>query len=705
MSTEKKAIILSINKDNFEKLIVLDSVKKIVDTSSFSNVLQKQNEIIEEIKSGFSSHELIQKYLEEILKEEIVSSSWVAEILARLDSHEELKHKTISLSHLNIKDAIGLLENISDDSTVLNSIKDLEVKIKEQKFVLGVTGVMNSGKSTMLNALLSKDVLGTSMIPETANLSVLKYSKKEFAKVCFWNEEEWKTIENHAKNDEVIQEFVNETKNNLPNFRTLLGTSVEAGIENLGKYTSAEEPTKLCNLVKSVDIFTDLEFLKNGVQIVDTPGLDDVVTKREEITKSFLSSCDVLLHLMNIKQSCTAKDIEFIVDTLLYENVSSLAIVLTKADTVSKSELEEVVAYTKKSIFSALKKNSSDKLDFILENIEFFCISGHSAMLHNTGKSEEAKVSLSESGFLELQTYLENMLYGENSAKKKIAKNAIYNEMNKIATILYNNLQSELHILSLGTDEANKEIMKKKRVLEEKEIIYSGVHSNVTLEIDEFILLVTNLSSLIENSLLSLKNNLKDKLINEARYILVDKKEKLDVDILASITKTTIKDSSIEILREYKYKLMLKCEKMVEIIEYQSQKLNEKVLLNLKEVVSSHFSGSLFLYNSINIENIVKKEAKKWTKSNISNANNNLDVVLNNEFESIRLSMISKIEVVNIELIKSMKHEVLSEFLQIQNSYKLEQKSLENQKELLDSRDKEDKKDAIIRKIEKLEKK
>ena len=57
---------------------------------------------------------------------------------------------------------------------------------------------------------------------------------------------------------------------------------------------------------------TPLKFVQNGVEIVDTPGLDDPVIQREEITKSYLLECDLMIHLMNVNQSATQKDIEFI---------------------------------------------------------------------------------------------------------------------------------------------------------------------------------------------------------------------------------------------------------------------------------------------------------------------------------------------------------------------------------------------------------
>ena len=47
---------------------------------------------------------------------------------------------------------------------------------------------MNAGKSTMLNALMGREILGSAVVPETANLTIVKHNVTENAKVYYWNE-------------------------------------------------------------------------------------------------------------------------------------------------------------------------------------------------------------------------------------------------------------------------------------------------------------------------------------------------------------------------------------------------------------------------------------------------------------------------------------------------------------------------------------
>ena len=71
---------------------------------------------------------------------------------------------------------------------------------------------MNAGKSTFLNAILGKELLGTSTVPETANLTIIKHSPTPYAIVNFWNKSQWNQISNAAKHSQALAEFVQKTE-------------------------------------------------------------------------------------------------------------------------------------------------------------------------------------------------------------------------------------------------------------------------------------------------------------------------------------------------------------------------------------------------------------------------------------------------------------------------------------------------------------
>ena len=95
-----------------------------------------------------------------------------------------------------------------------------------------------------------------------------------------------------------------------------------------------------------------MELLKNNVCIIDTPGIDDAVVLREQITTNFMRECDLLAHLMNASQSATQKDAHFLRSCLENSHIVRVAIVLTHADTLNAKELHDTLSYTKKRLAS-----------------------------------------------------------------------------------------------------------------------------------------------------------------------------------------------------------------------------------------------------------------------------------------------------------------------------------------------------------------
>ncbi len=142
-----------------------------------------------------------------------------------------------------------------------------------------------------------------------------------------------------------------------------------------------------------------------------------------------------MIHLMNVSQSATLKDVEFIIDALLYQNITKLLIIITRADTVTKEQLEEVINYTKSSIQRQLKaQNKDSKLNYILEHIKFIPISGKMALYHRTGRSEEAiknGFNLEDTGILEIEDYLNETLFGANSSKSDLIIKSALSQLQK----------------------------------------------------------------------------------------------------------------------------------------------------------------------------------------------------------------------------------------------------------------------------------
>lgn len=151
--------------------------------------------------------------------------------------------------------------------------------LKAGVFRLLVLGDMKRGKSTFLNALLGENLLPSDVNPCTALLTVLKYGTEKRVTIHF-----------------------NDGKSPLQtDFRTFKE-----------QYTIAPEEAKTLEQ-NNQQAFPDishavveypLALLEKGVEIVDSPGLNDTEA-RNELSLGYIHNCHAILFVMRSTQPCT----------------------------------------------------------------------------------------------------------------------------------------------------------------------------------------------------------------------------------------------------------------------------------------------------------------------------------------------------------------------------------------------------------------
>ena len=677
-------IILIVSEDNIEEFSEIKEAKEALKYLSGLDEWEKkrvqfiQKEILAFLvkKGNPKLNKEIEKRFDKLRKSSVIGYEKTRKLISLLALIKEKKEDIKPLHVVKAKEgenfyesAINLLcssiENLKSAVENKESLKRLEVipsKLKEQKFSIGVTGVMNAGKSTMLNALLGKEILGTSVIPETANLTIIKYATKASAKVNFWSEEEWKKIEKSAEVLENIKPFVQETKkkfaSNISKYITKNGRSDEIEIEKLPSYTSAEHSDKLCNLVKSVELMTPLKFVQNGVEIVDTPGLDDPVIQREEITKSYLLECDLMIHLMNVNQSATQKDIEFIIDSLVYQNVARLLVVITRIDTVSEDELKEVIEYTKRSIKEKLKAlNKENSFDELIKKIDFIPIAGYMALLHRIGKEEEAikaGYDLQKSGILRVEKYLEDVLFGSNSQKAKVIIDANKKELLNIIRFNKFALENEVELLSKSKSEIENEYKKYKEEISGIRNKVAKIEELIANEKEELENYFKTLDNFAKSKVNALKDVVKRRVCDDFSYEVRKNRVKPKEERIAYIIETALKDGFIDLLRDYRYQFSKKIELAYEKIQREFEdflKEEKNGFSDAKEFFEKHFSSINLTNSNAVVIKKVNEAIKKHSKKDIDSLSNTLEVYFKEAVEHIYNEFKKKSDVINEDLV------------------------------------------------------
>lgn len=193
------------------------------------------------------------------------------------------------------------------------------------EFSIVVVGEFSAGKSTLLNALMGKRILPSFSNETTATVNFLRHSEKtengETGRVYYTNGDE-----------EPLQ---------------------DATLATIEKYVS----TKGDNVAKKIDhldLYLDSEFLKDGVTLVDSPGLNGVADGHREITETQILKSHASIFLFNSDHPGSKTDFEFLHD--LQSRVKTIIFVLNKIDEIKADEGE-----TPESVIEALKKTYKEK--------------------------------------------------------------------------------------------------------------------------------------------------------------------------------------------------------------------------------------------------------------------------------------------------------------------------------------------------------
>lgn len=233
-----------------------------------------------------------------------------------LDQYKQVSQKLMG--------CIGKLAAISSsrgDTKVEENLREIGEKLGGNRFHLVVLGQFKRGKSTFINSLLGDRVLPTSVVPLTSIVTLLKYGEEEVVEVLF-NDGSKTTISRDQ-----LEEYVTERGN----------------------------PSNEKN-VKHVEVAYPSGYLKDGVFIIDTPGVGSTFENNTEMTYNYLPRVDAALFLLAVDPPISQSEIAFLEDVKDY--VEKIFFVQNKIDYMNEEERKESMAFSKEVIEKALGSDS-----------------------------------------------------------------------------------------------------------------------------------------------------------------------------------------------------------------------------------------------------------------------------------------------------------------------------------------------------------
>jgi len=397
-------------------------------------------------------------------------------------------------------------------------------------FTVGVVGVFNTGKSMLLNALLCRDLLSTGILPETAAITTLKYSEQDKAVVHYWKLEEWRSLELYAKSEKEkeskLSKFFKSFKkiedtfgSKLSEFITPSGRSEEVPLNRLKEYTSANDKKGHAGLVREVEIGTTIDFCRDNIQIVDTPGLNDPNKLREIITvEKFLPRCDMLLFLLPGRQPFSDFDKSFLERQLEKKQLHKLFVIINQIDTFNKGEnLEQVIDFVRKNIDEVFESCTDSSVD-LSRGIEIFPVSAYQSFLNRTGQNNEAKMTDEESGIPLFEERLRQFLF-EGERARGMQKN-IQSRLKATVDSQFGQIDEYLKNLNSSVTEIEEAI---KKVQAEAKVVrqeLKNVQADIKKTLYHFEVQYDAQVKLMDSNIKSLGMNIQEKAYEEAEKFL-----------------------------------------------------------------------------------------------------------------------------------------------------------------------------------------
>lgn len=194
----------------------------------------------------------------------------------------------------------GISEQVT--SKMFKDIENFLKRCSDAEFHIALVGAIKAGKSTLINALLGYEYASTKVTPETASLTKFKKGRNNYVKVTFYTRNEWDTLwksANDAKATVFLEEYAdlgaeNEKENWLGQGEKVIECeSRESLVDEIQKWTSSKSVSHY--FVKEVEVGLKEFELPEGVVLVDTPGLDDVVEYRSNITREYIDRANAVL--------------------------------------------------------------------------------------------------------------------------------------------------------------------------------------------------------------------------------------------------------------------------------------------------------------------------------------------------------------------------------------------------------------------------
>jgi GTPase SAR1 family protein len=247
-----------------------------------------------------------------------------------------------------------------------------EELLKSGEFNLAVCGKVKNGKSSLINALIGRDLLP--VCNDVATSRVFKIS--------------------NAEKDSFYLVYSNGDREEI-SFEELKMYGSQATIDSTGEIPVEKS-------IAYIQVNTKIDFLPDGVSLLDTPGIGSTYPQHTAITKQNIKMADAAIFVLN-PTSMEKCEIDFLKEVAAV--TPGIVFVTTKVDLSSPKSVEEAVKRNREQIEKAVGKD-------LCFGINMECMSSNLLMAaSNSEDNDQAEFNYKISGYEEVKASISRIVF------------------------------------------------------------------------------------------------------------------------------------------------------------------------------------------------------------------------------------------------------------------------------------------------------
>ena len=250
-----------------------------------------------------------------------------------------------------LKSFIKQLSSISQQygkSAVIENINNAIDKIDNSTSIL-FCGEFKRGKSSLINAIIGDEICPTDIGIATAVVTRIMYGQTKKAVRYYGNLLEG---ENSLKKEEIAWDDIQ---------KYTVGDVIEIGS------------------TVQMDLYYPSEFLKEGLVVIDTPGIGGLDPRHANLTAMALPYADIAVFITDASEPVTESELKFY-EKKVASRVKSTIVLINKSDILSQDVLQTHIETTRNTFLS-------------VGNPTIVAVSAMNWLLYNQLEDEEFKVS------------------------------------------------------------------------------------------------------------------------------------------------------------------------------------------------------------------------------------------------------------------------------------------------------------------------